>query len=108
VTLYVFKVEDGATHHVIANHPGEAIDVLATSNGQTRAAYCEEFPDHEIKRLEPHERVSIRLDTGLRPENLPLDQKVPRTAHLVVTAVASCAEWIETHPEPGVLCSTEF
>lgn len=109
MTLYVFKVDDGATHYVIANHPGEAIDVIAASNGQTRAAYCEEFPDHEIKRLEPHETVRISLDaSGEELEALVArDLKVPEHPTFSLAVTARCSDWIATVDGPCVLCSTE-
>jgi hypothetical protein len=103
--LYVFRIEDSEIHHVIANHPAEAIDVLAKSNDMTRVEYLEEIGDHEVKRLEPFDTVTLRLDdltVGQIPGAVALG--LPKNCAFSVTAL--CKDWVASDPRPHVLCSS--
>lgn len=106
MTTYVFKVEDGATHWVVARHEGEAANLIAGSYGMTRSDWQGEY-EVEIEKLREYDRVRINLDVDTKEAAQHVHDVPAVKGDLRVSAYheSYAKDWWGRAPE--IICSTE-
>lgn len=89
--FHVFKIDDGATTHVVARSEEEAIRVIADSYGETSEEYRRE---HEpiVTRIADDAELGIR---DMDADGYPLTKK-------------PCGEWVADDARPLILCCSEW
>ncbi len=108
--MHVFKVEDGATHWVVARQPAHAIRLVAESFGFKDIGEYIRDQEPDTKRLERYETVEVRLDVDV-PRDLYEHELegLPKGTDVACSVVAHVrAGDMADLGEPGVFCSSEY
>lgn len=101
--LKLFRINDGETHHYIAEGEAEARELHAKALDD----YGVPLEEHEgeewsVAEVSALEFLRINFDDGVKPT--PAGYTVERDGRIMATAQA----WIEWQGAPGLLCSSMF
>lgn len=109
-TLHVFLVDDGVETWVCAAHPGEAMQIMADTNGyESRALYVADV-EPTITKLEPHAIIKVTLDIPVSIiTDHPEVKDLPKGTQIVMTTIAHVvAKDYAAQGKRGILCCSEW